>query len=123
MFTCFLVGLKPGGFFVLKENIARTGFVLDKEDKSITRSDSYFKELFKQCGLHIYKMKDQKEFPDELFAVKMYALTTEMPGQVMLRVVKPADCEGHTRSEMARARCGREIFCLCNLLIGMSVSG
>ncbi|KAK6796346.1 hypothetical protein RDI58_004047 [Solanum bulbocastanum] len=75
------VGLKPGGLFVLKENIARTGFVLDKEDNSITRSDSYFKELFKQCGLHIYNMKDQKEFPDELFAVKMYALTTEMPRQ------------------------------------------
>ncbi|KAK4348130.1 hypothetical protein RND71_034469 [Anisodus tanguticus] len=75
------VGLKPGGLFVLKENIARTGFVLDKEDKSITRSDSYFKELFNQCGLYIYKMKDQKEFPDELFAVKMYALTTEMPRQ------------------------------------------
>ncbi|KAG5620129.1 hypothetical protein H5410_005347, partial [Solanum commersonii] len=75
------VGLKPGGLFVLKENIARKGFVFDKEDKSITRSDSYFKELFKQCGLHIYKMKDQKEFPNELFAVKMYALTTEMPGQ------------------------------------------
>ncbi|MCD7464704.1 hypothetical protein HAX54_053256 [Datura stramonium] len=75
------VGLKPGGLFVLKENIARTGFVLDKEDKSITRSDSYFKELFNQCGLYIYKMKDQKDFPDELFAVKMYALTTEMPRQ------------------------------------------
>ncbi|XP_059291222.1 alpha N-terminal protein methyltransferase 1 isoform X2 [Lycium ferocissimum] len=75
------LGLKPGGLFVLKENIARAGFVLDKEDKSITRSDSYFKELFNQCGLYIYKMKDQKEFPDELFAVKMYALTTEMPRQ------------------------------------------
>ncbi|CAN4105452.1 unnamed protein product [Withania somnifera] len=74
-------GLKPGGLFVLKENIARAGFVLDKEDKSITRSDSYFKELFNQCGLYIFKMKDQKEFPDELFAVKMYALTTEMPRQ------------------------------------------
>ncbi|XP_009789028.1 alpha N-terminal protein methyltransferase 1 isoform X3 [Nicotiana tabacum] len=74
-------GLKPGGLFVLKENIAKTGFVLDKEDKSITRSDSYFKELFNQCGLYIYKMKDQKGFPDELFAVKMYALTTEMPRQ------------------------------------------
>ncbi|XP_019156326.1 PREDICTED: alpha N-terminal protein methyltransferase 1 [Ipomoea nil] len=73
------IGLKPGGFFVLKENIARTGFVLDKEDKSITRSDQYFKELFNQCGLYIYTMKDQKGFPDELFAVKMYALTTEMP--------------------------------------------
>ncbi|KAH6782286.1 alpha amino-terminal protein methyltransferase [Perilla frutescens var. hirtella] len=72
-------GLKPGGLFILKENIARSGFVLDKQDKSITRSDLYFKQLFKQCGLHIYKMKDQKGFPSELFAVKMYALTTDLP--------------------------------------------
>ncbi|CAI9285290.1 unnamed protein product [Lactuca saligna] len=70
-------GLKPGGFFVLKENLAKSGFVLDNEDKSITRSDVYFKELFTQCGLNIYKLKDQKGFPDELFAVRMYALTTE----------------------------------------------
>ncbi|KAG8639245.1 hypothetical protein MANES_14G126000v8 [Manihot esculenta] len=51
------VGLKPGGFFVLKENTARSGFVLDKEDRSITRSDAYFKELFSRCGLHLYKSK------------------------------------------------------------------
>ncbi|KAH9747642.1 alpha N-terminal protein methyltransferase 1 [Citrus sinensis] len=76
------VGLKPGGFFVLKENIARSGFVLDKEDRSITRSDFYFKELFSRCGLHIYKSKDQKGLPEELFAVKMYALTAEMPRRV-----------------------------------------
>ncbi|KAK3034386.1 hypothetical protein RJ639_033990, partial [Escallonia herrerae] len=50
-------GLKPGGLFVMKENVARTGFVLDKDDKSITRSDLYFKELFSQCGLHILKSK------------------------------------------------------------------
>ncbi|KAM7530361.1 hypothetical protein LguiB_033771 [Lonicera macranthoides] len=73
------VGLKPGGLFVMKENIARNGFVLDEEDKSVTRSDLYFKELFHQCGLHIFKSKDQKGFPAELFAVKMYALTTDMP--------------------------------------------
>ncbi|KAK8618229.1 hypothetical protein V6N13_132229 [Hibiscus sabdariffa] len=76
------VGLKPGGFFILKENIARNGFVLDKEDRSITRSDLYFKDLFRQCGLHLYKMKDQKGLPQELFAVKMYALTTEAPKRV-----------------------------------------
>ncbi|KAK1384816.1 Methyltransferase [Heracleum sosnowskyi] len=76
------VGLKPGGIFVLKENIARSGFVLDKEDKSITRSDLYFKELFNRCGLHIYKLKDQKGFPKGLFAVKMYALATELPKRV-----------------------------------------
>ncbi|MCL7021395.1 hypothetical protein MKW94_016978 [Papaver nudicaule] len=76
------VGLKPNGVFVLKENIAKSGFVLDKEDKSVTRSDLYFKELFKRCGLHIYKSKDQKGFPAELFPVKIYALTTDMPKRV-----------------------------------------
>ncbi|XP_042025711.1 alpha N-terminal protein methyltransferase 1-like [Salvia splendens] len=74
-------GLKQGGLFILKENIAKSGFVLDNQDKSITRSDSYFKQLFKRCGLNILKMKDQKGFPGELFAVKMYALTTDLPKQ------------------------------------------
>ncbi|GMH01414.1 hypothetical protein Nepgr_003253 [Nepenthes gracilis] len=71
-------GLKAGGIFILKENIARSGFVLDKEDRSVTRSDLYFKELFQQCGLHVYRSKDQRGFPKELFAVKMYALTTDV---------------------------------------------
>ncbi|KAJ8752116.1 hypothetical protein K2173_001791 [Erythroxylum novogranatense] len=75
-------GLKPGGFFVLKENIARNGFVLDKDDRSITRSDSYFKELFSRCGLHLYKSRDQRGFPQELFAVKMYALTPDVPKMI-----------------------------------------
>ncbi|KAM6567651.1 hypothetical protein CsatA_026779 [Cannabis sativa] len=89
------VGLKPGGFFVLKENIARNGFVLDNDDRSITRSDSYFKELFHQCGLHLYKLKDQKGLPEELFAVKMYALTTDVPKKVH-----------HTRSKVRANRPG-----------------
>ncbi|OMO73771.1 hypothetical protein COLO4_26880 [Corchorus olitorius] len=117
------VGLKPGGFFVLKENIARNGFVLDNEDRSITRSELYFKDLFHQCGLHLgqldvsyptwtYSIKelkhilkvgivipldccsggvaiqpigvnlDQKGLPEELFAVKMFALTTDVPKKV-----------------------------------------
>ncbi|KAM0924853.1 hypothetical protein ACQ4PT_004753 [Festuca glaucescens] len=73
------VGLKPDGVFVVKENIARNGFVLDKEDSSVTRSDAYFRELFKKCGLYIHNIKNQKELPEELFAVKMYALVTSEP--------------------------------------------
>lgn len=73
------IGLKPGGLFILKENVARQGFVLDNKDKSITRSDKYFKELFCKCGLYLYKTKDQRGFPAELLGVKMYALMTEMP--------------------------------------------
>lgn len=83
-----------------------SGFVLDKEDNSVTRSDPYFRELFKKCGLYILSVKvndqkfqfsyiilfiflithlilqmkqDQKELPKELFAVKMYALVTSQP--------------------------------------------
>ncbi|KAF3591314.1 hypothetical protein DY000_02024464 [Brassica cretica] len=74
--------LKPGGFFVVKENLAKQGFVLDKEDRSITRSDPYFKQLFRRCGLHLYQTKDQKGLPKELFAVKMYALTVDTPPKV-----------------------------------------
>uniref|UniRef100_A0A6M2E8C4 Alpha N-terminal protein methyltransferase 1 n=1 Tax=Populus davidiana TaxID=266767 RepID=A0A6M2E8C4_9ROSI len=82
-FNTAKIGLKPGGFFVLKENLARSGFVLDKEDRSITRSDSYFKGLFSRCGLHLYKSREQKGLPKELFAVKMYALTTDIPKRVI----------------------------------------
>uniref|UniRef100_A0ACD5X9D3 Uncharacterized protein n=1 Tax=Avena sativa TaxID=4498 RepID=A0ACD5X9D3_AVESA len=73
------VGLKSDGFFVLKENIARNGFVLDKEDNSVTRSDAYFRELFQKCGLYIHNIMNQKELPEELFAVKMYTLVTSEP--------------------------------------------
>ncbi|WCJ24368.1 N-terminal Xaa-Pro-Lys N-methyltransferase 1 [Euphorbia peplus] len=73
------IGLKHGGLFVLKENLAKSGFVLDKEDRSITRSDVYFKELFSRCGLHLYKSKEQRGLPKELFGVKMYALVTDLP--------------------------------------------
>ena len=37
--------LKPNGMILVKENNARRGFVLDKEDSSITRSDSYLVEV------------------------------------------------------------------------------
>ncbi|PKA64380.1 Alpha N-terminal protein methyltransferase 1 [Apostasia shenzhenica] len=73
------VGLKPYGFFVVKENVSKSGFVLDKEDSSITRSDLYFRDLFEQCGLYVYSSKDQRGFPAELFAVKMYALVCDKP--------------------------------------------
>ncbi|CAA6657980.1 unnamed protein product [Spirodela intermedia] len=84
------VGLKPNGFFVVKENIARNGFVLDKDDHSVTRSDFYFRQLFGRCGLHVCKTRDQKGLPQELFSVKMYALSTKSPGQSKAHSNTPA---------------------------------
>lgn len=40
-----------------------SGFVLDKEDCSITRSDLYYKELFQRCGLHLYQAKVLFTYP------------------------------------------------------------
>eukprot|EP00250_Pteridium_aquilinum_P000098 c10114_g1_i1 orf=134-1219(+) len=71
------VGLKPDGFFVVKENTAKNGFVVDKDDSSVTRSDAYYRDLFEQAGLFLHKSKVQKGFPKELFAVRMYGLTTQ----------------------------------------------
>ncbi|KAI5069928.1 hypothetical protein GOP47_0014271 [Adiantum capillus-veneris] len=71
------VGLRPYGFFVVKENTTKHGFLVDKDDNSITRSDAYYRDLFEQAGLFLLKTKMQKGFPKELFPVRMYALTTE----------------------------------------------
>ena len=99
LYSIFQAGLKPHGFFFLKENIARnglllillipwvvifseyifwlisTGFIYDNDDRSITRSDTYFKELFHRCGLHIYKMKVSIYFFWNLKSLKLGNLT------------------------------------------------
>ena len=36
-----VAALKPGGLVILKENICATGFVVDDDDSSLTRSDAY----------------------------------------------------------------------------------
>ncbi|MCO5574542.1 hypothetical protein L7F22_028329 [Adiantum nelumboides] len=51
------IGLKPHGFFVVKENVTRRGFLVDKDDSSITRSDAYYRDLFDQAGLFLLKTK------------------------------------------------------------------
>eukprot|EP00897_Mesotaenium_endlicherianum_P002817 jgi/Mesen1/2563/ME000162S01688 len=87
-------GLKPGGIIVLKENNCRHGFVVDKEDSSVTRSDAYFRHLIALTGLHLHKVKLQRGFPKELFEVRMYALSPdEPPGDL-----SPAATPSQTRS-------------------------
>ncbi len=40
----------------------------------IARCDALLKELFARSGLRLIKDTEQKDFPKELFAVKMYVL-------------------------------------------------
>ena len=61
----------------VKENNCAEGFIVDKEDSSLTRSHDYFLSLFAQAKLSVVKIKLQRGFPSELFAVRMYALRPE----------------------------------------------
>eukprot|EP00271_Cylindrocystis_brebissonii_P007375 TRINITY_DN2079_c0_g2_i1.p1 TRINITY_DN2079_c0_g2~~TRINITY_DN2079_c0_g2_i1.p1 ORF type:complete len:111 (+),score=15.10 TRINITY_DN2079_c0_g2_i1:154-486(+) len=58
------------------------GFVVDKEDHSVTRSDAHFLRLFQKCGLHLLKARYQRTFPRELFKVRMYALSCDKEEEV-----------------------------------------
>jgi len=73
-FTRCRRGLKKGGIIVLKENVCKDGFLVDKEDSSVTRSDAYLTNLFKTGGFDIVHKEYQKEFPQELFQVCMFAV-------------------------------------------------
>jgi len=66
--------IRPGGFVCIKENVARSGFLVDNEDSSISRSDNYMKSLFQRADLKLVQEARQTDFPSSLFPVKMYAL-------------------------------------------------
>jgi protein N-terminal methyltransferase len=67
--------LKPGGMIFIKENVCAQGFIVDSEDASVTRSHAYNVELFtKRSGLKLAHTALQKDFPKQLFKVRMYAL-------------------------------------------------
>eukprot|EP01135_Chromosphaera_perkinsii_P004660 Nk52_evm9s293 gene=Nk52_evmTU9s293 len=67
-------GLAENGIICVKENLTKEGFLVDKEDSSVTRSDELLKDLFERAGLTLLKEETQKKFPKEIFKVKMYAL-------------------------------------------------
>jgi protein N-terminal methyltransferase len=62
------------GIIVVKENIARGGFVVDKEDYSVTRSDEMYRTLFAKAKLRVVMQEWQTEFPEDLFRVNQYVL-------------------------------------------------
>ena len=44
--------LRPGGLLIVKENICSSGFVVDEEDSSLTRSDAYLQARVWQATPH-----------------------------------------------------------------------
>lgn len=73
-----LLCLAPGGIICMKDNIAprgkKNGFVFDKSDSSIMRSDKYMKSLFERAGVRVISEAVQHDFPSDTFPVKAYAL-------------------------------------------------
>ncbi len=70
-------GLAPGGIIGVKENIATDGFIMDKEDTSITRTLPQYKAIFRRAGLKIVGEALQGGFPKVLFPVRMFALVPD----------------------------------------------
>lgn len=58
----------------VKENICKEGFVVDKDDNSLTRSNTYMLDLFNRAGMSVQFNIKQRNFPKELFEVRMYVL-------------------------------------------------
>jgi len=72
--------LAERGWIVVKDNVAPSdGFVVDKEDSSITRTVPHMRKIFADSGLVLDKEVLQKGFPKNLFSVKMFALRRPTP--------------------------------------------
>ena len=67
-------GLAPGGLIVVKENMKKNGFMLHKDDFSVTRSEGMFRTAFAAAGLEVLREEYQRHFPQDLFKVKFFAL-------------------------------------------------
>lgn len=66
--------IAPAGIIFVKENICGDGFVVDKDDNSLTRSNAYMLELFERANMRVMYNVKQKNFPKELYEVRMYVL-------------------------------------------------
>ncbi|PWN29091.1 DUF858-domain-containing protein [Jaminaea rosea] len=68
------------GVIVVKENVCpemedgSERVWWDEEDKSITRSTQAYERVFREAGLTTIRAETQMGFPQELYAVKMWAL-------------------------------------------------
>lgn len=85
-----ITGLEPNGIIIVKENISRDGFILDRDDTSITRTDLQYRQIFDRAGLKLVAEKLQTGFPKQLFPVRMWALRPKRKAEVDEEVVTSA---------------------------------
>ena len=73
-------GLAPGGRIVVKENVCGAGFVVDRDDNSLTRSAAYLLGLAARAELAVVYNVKQRGMPAELFEVRMLVLAPRAAG-------------------------------------------
>lgn len=77
-FASFLIEcsqcLAPRGVIVIKDNVANSGFLVDKDDSSVMRSDPYLRHVFTRANLNVVSHARQLDFPRTVYPVRMYAL-------------------------------------------------
>lgn len=69
--------LRKNGVIIVKENFTKgdvLSSIFDKEDSSVTRTLSVFKNIVKSSNLRIVKEMKQSNFPKELFPVYIFCL-------------------------------------------------
>ncbi|KXZ52012.1 hypothetical protein GPECTOR_10g1034 [Gonium pectorale] len=93
-------GLQPDGLIFVKENICREGFVVDKEDSSLTRSNAYMLELFERAGVQVLYNVKQRNWPKDLFEVRMYVIKPRQQQQQQQGVQQQEPQQGAAAGEL-----------------------
>lgn len=74
-YSTFRDGLRPNGVIIIKENITSTNDTeLDRQDSSVTRPMSLFRQIFDKANLECYRQVKQRNFPKGLYSVYMFVL-------------------------------------------------
>ena len=66
--------LTDTGVIIVKENIKKRGFKVDREDNSLLRSDFLYREAFERSNLQLIDEQKQEGFPEDFYLPHMYAL-------------------------------------------------
>lgn len=89
---CFRDGLKQNGVIIIKENVTSTDDLeLDRQDSSVTRSMSLFRQIFDNANLDCYRVVKQQHFPKGLYSVYMFVLKSKVRGQISNNEICPID--------------------------------